>query len=75
MKTEKERMLDALFSDEKRATVNVKFFLGDDRNISEEDLCREVNGALAQLALRETATVDTIDAGIQQVTLGAFQPG
>lgn len=71
--TEKERMLDSLFSGkEGREIVDVKFFLGDKRNISVEEICREVNGARQQAKLGVIEPMTSFDAGIKQISVEEF---
>ena len=47
--TEKERLLHTLFArNDGTEHLNIKFFRGTAKDISPEDLCRQVNSALLQ---------------------------
>lgn len=71
--TEKERLLGTLFSEkEGRSVTNVKFFLGDDRNVSEEELCREANIALEQERMGLAVPKPSLDAGLPRATVAKF---
>jgi hypothetical protein len=72
--TEKKRMLNALFPgrDGEADVTNVKFFLGDDRNISEEDLCREFSQALEQERIGVAKRSTTVDGSLERVTIDRF---
>lgn len=73
-KTEKERMLDALFPEGEGAhvTQNVKFFLGTDRNVSEEEICGQFNAAREQKRLGMSEPTTALDGNITQTSLKAF---
>jgi hypothetical protein len=46
---EKAKLLDTLFCCDRERHLNIKFFRGDQVDLSEEEFCREVNRALAQV--------------------------
>lgn len=45
----KQRLMDALFGNEKRQHVNLKFFRGSASDVSEEDLCEQSASAIFQV--------------------------
>lgn len=76
-KTEKERMLGALFPEGEGAqatTKNVKFFLGTDRNVSEEEVCGQFNAAREQKRLGMSEPTTTLDSNITLTSLKTFLP-
>lgn len=72
--SEKERMLNALFPAKGEGATNVKFFLGDDRNVTEEELAREFNQALEQEKLKTAKRSDTLDKNIARARVADFIP-
>lgn len=70
---EKERMLNALFSGrEGRKVEDVKFFLGDDRNVTDEEICREFNKAHSQVTTGAVQARDSLDGGITKNSIDDF---
>ena len=52
--------------------VNVKFFLGDARNITQEQLAEEALKALSQVKLGNTKKVESVDSNNHKVTIEEF---
>jgi hypothetical protein len=46
---EKAKLLATLFRSDGEEHVNIKFFRGEQADVSEEEFCREVNRALSQV--------------------------
>lgn len=70
--TEKDRLIQALFSDKGQELQNIKFFMGDNRNTTEEELCREANHALAQVRLGAVSPKRSVDGNIKKTKIGDF---
>ena len=70
---EKERFLEAVSAvNDGETLTNVKFFLGSDRNITQEDLFRESANAMRQVALGAVKAVACIDSDIPLVSITKF---
>lgn len=70
---ERDRLAEVLFSpSENRRVLDVKFFLGDDRNVTEEDIYLEANSAERQLRLKSITPTASIDRTAARVSLTAF---
>lgn len=71
--TERARFFRALFSGEKGDQIkDVKFFLGDARNISQEDVYRVAADALMQRKLGHVKPVSSIDGNIERISVDDF---
>ncbi|HET7255609.1 MAG TPA: hypothetical protein VFJ46_17770 [Xanthobacteraceae bacterium] len=62
--THVERMKTALFPAEGTAAVNVKFFLGNDRRVSAEQLADQLDRADAQIRSGAAARATALDGGL-----------
>jgi hypothetical protein len=63
MATEKERLKAALFSVDGREIVDVKLFPGSARDITEDQVCLEMNRSMAQVRSGERTPVRFLDRG------------
>ena len=52
--------------------VNVKFFLGDERNITQEQLAEEALKGLSQIKFGTTQKVQSVDSDIHKLTIEEF---
>lgn len=69
----KERLIRALSSGREGMTLeNVKFFLGNNRNITQEALCNEAANALAQVSLGQVKHRSSIDGDLPKNSVEQF---
>jgi len=52
--------------------VNVNFFLGDERNITQEQLAEEALKGLSQIKFGATQKVQSVDSNIHKLTIEEF---
>ncbi len=57
--------LVSLGSDNELELINVKFFLGKDRNVTQEQLCLEASKAVKQIHEGKSKIIDNIDKDIE----------
>lgn len=69
MNTQVSRMANAMFPDQGASVVNVKFFLGDDRRVSAEQLADQLDRADAQLRSGATARTTSLDGDLTVKTI------
>lgn len=52
--------------------VNVKFFQGDDRTVTQEEFCKEAANVQQQIAMGIVKKTSSIDGDIEKVSLKTF---
>lgn len=67
---EQERLMKSLSMDGFDLS-NIKFFLGDDRNVTQDALCQEAANALQQIKFGASKK-NSIDGDIKKVSLEKF---
>jgi hypothetical protein len=64
---EHQLLLGALTREEDESLVDIKFFLGSNRDITQVDLCREARKAVDQVFLGQVVAVDHLDRDVNKV--------
>ncbi len=64
---ELHRVLSGLVKDAE--LKNIKFFLGDNRNVSAKELCLQAMHSVAQIKFNQSTVIDNIDFGKASATL------
>lgn len=52
--------------------VNIKFFLGDNRNITADELCQEASKAVTQIRFGQAKKISDIDCGLLTFPIDAI---
>lgn len=52
--------------------VNIKFFMGDEREVAHEDMCKEAANALRQISLGASKKLESIDGHLPVTNLTEF---
>ncbi|MGD9744357.1 MAG: hypothetical protein AB7V53_17070 [Dongiaceae bacterium] len=68
----KKRVIDLLFGGMEGETVDVKFFLGENRNITEDELCDQISHAWNQVKLGVVSSRNSIDGDCARNTVEKF---
>lgn len=70
---QKDRLVHALSAGKDGAElVNVKFFLGDRRNVTQEEICAQAANALTQVNLGMVKPLTSVDCEIGVISISQF---
>ena len=69
---EHERLIKALTREEAECLIDIKFFLGSNRDITQADLCRETKKAVDQISRGQISAVGQLDSNIKKISIEKF---
>ena len=69
---EKDRLVKALIRGSEEDLKDVKFFLGENRCVTQESVCKEAAKAFSQITLGQASFRTTIDKELPHISVSKF---